>query len=544
MKTKIDYSILGPQITLLAKENLTAKEISIRLNVERNVIDKFVKKESIHIKDGRGATYRKETFPCVICGNHFNVKKSVYEAGSKTTCSKVCSSIARSQANPKYAKVTKSCLQCNKSFLIKPSKFETAKFCSRVCMDKNRAILMATFTCVSCRNTFSAPASSDRKYCSSECWNGWTVKPTVECKMCKKTFIAKASEDRVFCSRACHDESQKLIHKRPEITQKVREMVAQNQTYMDIAKALGYMDDSAISRIVADNDIAIKYIRNKSRQEMAIIRTIEMITGEKAESASTYPGSRFVYDAKFSFGYIEYDGRGGHYRSDQLMRDDEKSALVLDLPIIRINPQAYHGGEAYLRWKLKNEISGYCFKNNYQVSLVTTPQDHITCREILRDCHPLSVGAGKIQIALKYGNQIIGVAKFGASADKNETRLELKRFFVLDGTSKNTESYFLSKCTELLKFLEYKEIITYCHEWEKGSYLTATGWKEVERTHREYEFYSWKGRIFSQRVWWKWAKESGLVDQAGGPAAKLALAEILGAKVIYEGTKRKFVKKL
>lgn len=140
MKTKIDYSIIGPKISELAASGMTAKAIADTLSLGRDAIDRFAKKNNISLKDGRGAGYRKEQFPCVICGILFHTKRSMYEKGTTTTCSKKCSSEVRSKANPNYAKVEITCQYCSKIFLVKPTKIGIAKFCSKKCMYRQKGL--------------------------------------------------------------------------------------------------------------------------------------------------------------------------------------------------------------------------------------------------------------------------------------------------------------------------------------------------------------------------------------------------------------------
>ena len=485
---------------------MTVKVIAQTLSIGRDAVDRFGKKHNISFEDGRGAGYRKEQFPCVICGALFHAKRSVYEAGSTTTCSSKCSSEVRSKANPKYAKVAKNCIVCNTEFLVKPVKVKTVKFCSRACqITTHKPMLLHICDRCGCEFTDSVP----RKYCSIECTNSTADQPTAKCLQCDRLFKYKLSEERKFCSRICADEAQHFHICEPEKLEKIRKMVASNLSYVDIAKELGYSDDSTISRIVSKYKIHAKYVRNQSRQEIAVKRMLSEILHEDIQDSGMYPGTNFLHDGLCSLGYIEYDGKGGHYRPDQIKRDKEKDLLVLDKPILRLTPQAYHGGIDYLKWLVLKEKSGYCSVgcDQYSVKFAENSADKISAKEILRDCHPLGEVGGKSMFVLKYGEMTIGVAKFGPSTDKNETGLELRRFFVLDGTPKNTESWFLNKCTIVLEAMGHKRLITYCHEWEKGSYLLATGWKEIERKHQEYDFYSWNGRLFSKRTWWKWAKK-------------------------------------
>ena len=408
----------------------------------------------------------------MICGTLFHIKRYVYENGHSTSCSKKCSAIVKSRANPKFAKVEKECEFCKKNFFIKPSRADKSKFCSAECRIKGSS----------------------------------------------------------------------LLFKNPEILEMYRKLLNEGKTLEEIGQIVG-KSSTTVCQTMNDHSIGHPHNRgSRSAQEAVILKLIEEVLNEKLCPAAQYPGYAYIYDAKSSIGYIEYDGRGGHYRPDQIQRDKKKDQMTLDMPIIRISTQAFYGEKDYLNWFLKKENVGYVAAkiDEYTVTLLKDG-DYQKARQLLRDCHPLECGSGKIIFGLKFNDQLIGASQLGNPVYKNETGLELRRFFILDGTPKNTESWFLKKCMNVLPVLGHKKLITYCHDWEKASYLTALGWKEIERPKMEYDYYLWNGKVFSKRVWWKWAKEAGLVDAVGTKAAKLQLAKIVGAEVIYEGTKRKFI---
>ena len=511
-KTEADQEKNIKKIKELAAQGLYAEKIAESMGLTSSAVLKYSKKFKINLPKGHihKGDWKKKHFPCSICKKIHNFKESLYKKGYDT-CSNEC--------------------------LIEKRRLRKVQ--------KPHRKPLITFKCKGCGKDFQ-DISPKRSYCSQECWNGWVKeKPKAVCKTCKKEFFYKKSEKRQFCSKKCHDEGQKLINSNPEFLEKVRDSIKkarlEGKPNSEVAKELN-VHDSHLSNILAKYFNHKKHSITKSYQEKKIIEYLEEALQEKNQGAGVYPNTKYTYDAKFSIGFIEYDGKGGHYRPDQIARDMEKDKLALNLPIVRVSSQAFFGGLEYLKLMLKDERSGYTAAKvkEYRVALVETNTDKLLCKEMLSNCHPLENCGGALTFSLKYDNKIIGVAKFGSPTDKNEEGLELRRFFVLDGTPKNTESYFLSKCMKILKSMGHKELVSYCHHYEKGSYMLAVGWKEVERKKIEYDYYLWNGRSFSKRVWWKWAQKAGLADQYGGEAAKAILAEYLGAKVVYEGSKKKF----
>jgi hypothetical protein len=110
----------------------------------------------------------------------------------------------------------------------------------------------------------------------------------------------------------------------------------------------------------------------------------------------------------------------------------------------------------------------------------------------------------------------------------------------LDGTPRNTESYFLRRCEKKLT----GKLVTYIHDYEKGSYLKALGWTQHPKKNKNYDAYVINGKIINKRKMWGWAKKTGLVDKFGTTQGKLLLAHILGGEKILEPSKIKFTKDL
>lgn len=494
-------------------------------------------------------TKNKES--CIVCNALFEVKKCHFVSGSKRTCSKKCSNHIKSIHNYKYNKKEVSCQNCTKIFLVKPSRVNGTKFCSRECMrEASKKETWITLNCKKCNVEFKTYKNKPLQHCTSACAGREKLpRETRNCVLCKNDFIVKSSSEARFCSRKCSQESQKMPYSNPERLQIIKDELQKGITQAEIAFQIG-IDDTTVCHLVNKYslDKNSKYNRFKSWQEKAVGVFLEQALNEKIEGSGKYDNGH-LYDFKTSLGYIEYDGRGGHYRPDQIIKDNKVNQFGTSegLKITRLSPQAFFGEVPYLKWILLNQKEGYCnvkSPEEYSVLLPKDQNDQSKARLLLANCHPLEAGRGAITLLLKHNDHLIGAARFGPPTDKNETGIELTRFFVLDGTPKNTESWFLSKCLPIIKAYGHTKIITYCHEWESGSYLKATGWQEIERKHQQYDYYLWNGKTFSKRVWWNWAKTLGLVEELGSSAAKKALALLLGAEVIYEGTKLKFVKNL
>lgn len=124
---------------------------------------------------------------------------------------------------PKSTPVEKSCLECSKTFYVKPSYADRARYCSRACMgiSQSRAKVAArpVLQCHQCGQSFPVKPKyvTTQKYCSRECADiakiGKPKKPPhiLICEQCGSEFRPKGFANRPnrFCSRACHAESMK-----------------------------------------------------------------------------------------------------------------------------------------------------------------------------------------------------------------------------------------------------------------------------------------------------------------------------------------------
>jgi len=89
--------------------------------------------------------------------------------------------------------INKNCERCNKSFYVPPSQ-KNRRFCSKAC-SKNREIVK----CI-CGKVFEARKSSDRKYCSSICYNkaakGRKAHPNTLKAIKKRSALEKERNDQ------------------------------------------------------------------------------------------------------------------------------------------------------------------------------------------------------------------------------------------------------------------------------------------------------------------------------------------------------------
>ena len=278
------------------------------------------------------------------------------------------------------------------------------------------------------------------------------------------------------------------------------------------------------------------YLSKTHTQENAVKENLESFLSIQCQKQYPAPDDDLMSDYyEDSIGHIEYDGRGFWH---VFRRSDTRKVKYAP---VRLNAQAYFGGVPYLKWKILHQKEGYCS--------VVSPKEYIVkeinyrqASDMLQHCHPLGKCSGHKKYGLYYQDHLIGVSVWGQPTNKNEVGVELRRFFVLDGTPRNTESWFLNQCVVALGANRY---ISYCHSHEKGSYLKACGWKATASNnvkHKEYDIYIVNGREYSKRIIWYWAKKLGLVDECGSLVGKKIIAEKLGAEIHYEPTKIKFIK--
>jgi len=315
----------------------------------------------------------------------------------------------------------------------------------------------------------------------------------------------------------------------------LEDIISGNLTFLELSRTLG-KDDSTVCKWFHKNRNAKSKHGNKSLQEDAVYSNLKIIFPDIARHVRYSKDTRHVADFwESNLGFIEYDGSGFYHQNK-----DSDHAIDTSHNPIRLNAQAYYGGTEYLLWLLKGEKSGYCGVSSPKEYSVRKLEKISPANEMLENCHILKSTAGKDVYGLYFKDKLIGVAKFGSSTNpKDNDKLELRRFFVLDGTPRNSESWFLDKCLKLLP--KNKSLVTYIHSHEKGSYLKALNWKIEPNLKKDYDFYIIKGKIVSKRTIWGWAKKIGLVDKIGTTKSKEVLCKALGGTKITEPSKIKFI---
>lgn len=306
-------------------------------------------------------------------------------------------------------------------------------------------------------------------------------------------------------------------------------------TFLEISKILG-IDDSSVCKFFHSNFNIKSRFGNKSSQEDQVAVDLATIFPGIKRSVRYNSVKRHVADFFVpEIGYIEYDGAGFYH---QLKPSD--SQIDQEYQPIRLNAQAYCGGVDYLNWKFGKPLTGYC--------KVSSPREYTVreirsskANELLENCHSLGAAPGYINYGLFYKDLMIGVAKFGQTTNPYDSGLELRRFFILDGTPKNSESWFLSQCE---KRLPKGRVVTYIHRHEKGSYLRALAWTEEISKIKDYDFYIINGKMYNKRKVWGWAKKTGLVEKFGTKDAKEVLVSVLGGVKVMVPSKIKFTKEI
>ena len=120
------------------------------------------------------------------------------------------------------------CQRCGKSFLVKPGRAKSAKYCSFDCYRPNRSRLIE---CTMCgkqfrRRPYHTKKSGQRgQFCSFDCYGRWQSihkrgennpswkggKIAVECQQCGLVFHAHERLNRRYCSRKCFADSRRAV---------------------------------------------------------------------------------------------------------------------------------------------------------------------------------------------------------------------------------------------------------------------------------------------------------------------------------------------
>lgn len=134
---------------------------------------------------------------------------------------------------------------------------------------------------------------------------------------------------------------------------------------------------------------------------------------------------------------------------------------------------------------------------------------------------------------------LVGGCIFSRPSRQNiSADLELSRFFVMDGTPKNTESYFLGSCLRLLRRDGFVgKIITFADvtEGHTGIIYRATNWREDGFTGPNYHYRSSSGDRMHKKQVWNRAVKNGVKESEQALAEGLTkIAELPKARFFYE----------
>lgn len=124
--------------------------------------------------------------------------------------------------------------------------------------------------------------------------------------------------------------------------------------------------------------------------------------------------------------------------------------------------------------------------------------------------------ASKYSYLLKYKNKNVGVAVFSRPSRQSiKADLELSRFFIMAGTPKNTESFFLGYCLRQLRKDGFiGKIVTFADadENHKGTIYKATNWIFDGMTQLNYHYLDINGQRIHKRQVWNRAKQNNLKE--------------------------------
>lgn len=155
----------------------------------------------------------QRTLKCEECGKEFSCKAS--EAERRKFCSYECSDTWNGRRRRK--REDRECAHCKKTFSVRPS--SDRKYCSRQCyLDHRRDASMIEHVCEQCGKKFLAQrCEKNRKYCSHEC-NGAALsiqnRETRECPVCGVEFEVVLSSRQTFCSMQCSNRARMGLPKK------------------------------------------------------------------------------------------------------------------------------------------------------------------------------------------------------------------------------------------------------------------------------------------------------------------------------------------
>lgn len=166
------------------------------------------------------------------------------------------------------------------------------------------------------------------------------------------------------------------------------------------------------------------------------------------------------------------------------------------------------------------------------------------CRNFIAHYHYSQTCPGVVKaFSLEYLGRTIGVATFSKPSRQTITLndspalLELSRFFILDGTPKNTESWFLGSCLRLLKSLQkWDAIVTYADSTEghTGIIYKACNFELLGITRENYHYETACFKRVHKRQVWDRAKSAGVRELAQATSeGLLKVPELPKFKFVY-----------
>ena len=143
---------------------------------------------------------------CEWCTKEYTTRRE-----EQRCCSRSCSSFAVNDRPEVVAKkttrITKICLECGAEYIVKKSKAERSKCCSRLCMNRYLAKKKITpmHTCPQCDIEFK-PARKGQICCSVECHIKRKDFPNNREKICQKcgTGFYSAKLGQKYCTLRCY----------------------------------------------------------------------------------------------------------------------------------------------------------------------------------------------------------------------------------------------------------------------------------------------------------------------------------------------------
>ena len=208
-----------------------------------------------------------------------------------------------------------------------------------------------------------------------------------------------------------------------------------------------------------------------------------------------------------------------------------------------LDPEEFFTKEKYQEiinlFESHNEYQRVESVKEYQVS---KELDHYKCRNFVNRYHYSGTSPGVIHaFTLSFRGRILGVCLFSKPSRQNITipnansLLELSRLFVVDGTPKNAESYFIAKCLHWLKVnTEFDAVVSFSDptEGHEGVIYKASNFKYLGQTLPNYHYETLDGERVHKRQVWDRAKHNQVKE------SEQASSE--GLKLITELPKNKF----